>query len=65
MNSESYILRMHGRCKILGVARGWLGIPFGDLTVTVVAGQFCLLPAPLGKISVQGHGAVFLEVTPG
>jgi len=52
--------------QVLGVIRGRLAIVHGDITLTLKAGDFCLLPACLGRVTLMAEMQTeFLHVQPG
>jgi mannose-6-phosphate isomerase len=52
--------------QVLGLLRGRLAIVHGDSTLTLKAGEFCLLPACLGRVTLTAElQAEFLHVQPG
>jgi mannose-6-phosphate isomerase len=56
----------HGRMQILGGLSGRLTIRSGPSTVSLGAGQFCLLPACLPQVIIQSEGsASFLRIEAG
>jgi mannose-6-phosphate isomerase len=46
--------------QIFGILRGRMIITGNDVSVTLKAGEFCLVPASVGRISVQAESAVEL-----
>jgi mannose-6-phosphate isomerase len=52
--------------QVLGLLRGRLAIVHGDTTLTLKAGEFCLLPACLGRVTLTAElQTEFLHVQPG
>lgn len=52
--------------QILGVLRGRLRLTHGEIAVNLPAGQFCLLPAALGRVTLAAETQVeFLHVQAG
>ena len=55
-----------GSAQILGLLRGRLAIMHGETRLLLKAGEFCLLPACLGPVTLTAHAPVeFLRARPG
>ena len=51
--------------RILGVVSGRLLLSAPQMTLTLAAGQFCLLPASLGPVEVRAEVAADFLITEG
>ena len=45
-----------GLMRIIGVVRGELGVRYASGNLSLSAGQFCLIPAGLTKVSLEATG---------